>query len=193
VGVGGDGGFCLSYLSWYFQPDWAEPHWPKLHWAGGYCSPFMVLMYIYVYFNLFIAVTQTTGDSNYFTFISLGEKNHSIQFGYRWVNNYPQCRYIFCNCLRCWVGPDTVHVDWLSCLCDAVLTLIVHFCHECHVVDRMPCFSFAQKKNSDLFLWAEGVQGAEIHKSMSVQCGDSVVSQQCLLMDWGVQTWSHMH
>ena len=33
-------------------------------------------------------------------------------------------------------------------------------------------------EGSDPFLWAEGVPGAEMHRMMSVQCGNRVMSQR---------------
>ena len=63
----------------------------------------------------------------------------------------------------------------------AGVTLIVHFCHEffCHKHGHSQ-FHLHQRRaeGSDLFLWAEGVPGVEMHRMMSVQYGNSVMSQR---------------
>jgi hypothetical protein len=38
-------------------------------------------------------------------------------------------------------------------------------------------------EDSDPYLWAEGVPGAEMHRRMAVQCGNSVMSQR-IVCEW---------
>jgi hypothetical protein len=90
----------------------------------------------------------------------------------------------------CFAGGYTAGWAWqnthgllLSHHCGAGVTLIVHFCHElfffCHKHGHSQ-FRLHQRRaeGSDLFLWAEGVPGVEKHRMMSVQYGNSVMSQR---------------
>jgi len=79
-----------------------------------------------------------------------------------------------------WSWQNT-HGLLLSYHCGAGVTLIVHFCHEffCHKHGHSQ-FHLHQRRaeGSDPFLWAGGVSGVEMHKMMSVQYGNNVMSQQ---------------
>ena len=54
----------------------------------------------------------------------------------RWVNNYPQYRYIFCGWLHCWL--ETMQYIWFLSPPHpqhfGSLTLTVHYCSEFHVI-----------------------------------------------------------
>ena len=77
-----------------------------------------------------------------------------------------------------WSWQNT-HGLLLSYNCGAGVTLIVYFCHEffCHKHGHTQ-FHLHQRRaeGSDPFLWAEGVPGVEVHRMMSVQYGNSVMS-----------------
>ena len=79
-----------------------------------------------------------------------------------------------------WSWQNT-HGLLLSYHCGAGVTLIFNFCHEflCHKHGHSQ-FHLHQRRaeGSDPFLWAEGVLGVEMHRMMSVQYGNSVMSQR---------------
>jgi len=81
-----------------------------------------------------------------------------------------------------WAWQST-HGLLLSYHCGAGVTLIVHFCHEflCHKHGHSQ-FNLHQRRaeGSDPFLWAEGAPGVEMHRMMSVQYGNSVMSQRII-------------
>jgi hypothetical protein len=83
-----------------------------------------------------------------------------------------------------WAWQDT-HGLLLSYHCGAGVTLIDHFCHEFCAIDMDTAFNLHQKRaeGSDPFLWAEGAPGAEMHRRMSMQYGNSVMLQ------WIVCKW----
>jgi hypothetical protein len=99
----------------------------------------------------------------------------------RWVKNYPHYRYRFYSWLYCWLSWQNIHGLLLSFHRGSGVSLIVHFCHEffCHKHGHSQ-FHLYQKRaeGSDSFFWAEGVPGDEMHSMMSVQYGNSVMSQR---------------
>ena len=99
----------------------------------------------------------------------------------RWVKNYPQCRYIFCIWLYCWLG--MTRYTWstpllsLWCRCDLHSPFLSWvLCHK-HGHSQ---FYLHQRRaeGSDPFLWAEGLPGVKMQGMMSVQYGNSVMSQR---------------
>jgi hypothetical protein len=84
-----------------------------------------------------------------------------------------------------WALQDT-HGLLPSYHCRAGVTLIVHFCRECFAINMdTPHLIWTPKKaeGSDPFLWAEGVPGAEMHRRMSVQYGNGVMSEG-IVCEW---------
>jgi hypothetical protein len=69
----------------------------------------------------------------------------------------------------------------LSYHCGASVTLIVHFCREFCAINTDAPHLICTKKNRGQ--WAEGVPGVEMHRRMSVQYGNSVMSQQ-IVCEW---------
>jgi hypothetical protein len=76
-----------------------------------------------------------------------------------------------------WAWQNT-HGLLLSYHCGAGVTLIVHFCHEFFGISMDIHLHLRRAEGSDPFLWAEGVPGVEMHRMMSVQYGNSVMSQR---------------
>ena len=76
---------------------------------------------------------------------------------------------------------QNTHGLLLSYHCGASVTLIVHFCLEffCHKHGNSQ-FLLHQRRaeGSDPFLWTEGVSRVQMHRMMSVQYGNSVMSQR---------------
>jgi hypothetical protein len=73
------------------------------------------------------------------------------------------------------------------------VTLIVDSCHEFCVINLDgPLFICTKEEQRAVirFLWAGGVPGAEMRRRISVQYGNSVVSQR---REREVQEWSHKH
>jgi hypothetical protein len=69
----------------------------------------------------------------------------------------------------------------VSYCCGAAVTLLVDLCHEFCVINLDgPLFICTKEEQGAVirFLWAEGVPGAEMHRRVLVQYGNSVVSQQ---------------
>ena len=99
----------------------------------------------------------------------------------RWVKNYPHCRYMFCSWLYCWLGMTKYTRStpllplWCRCDLDSPFLSWV-FCHK-HEHSQ---FHLHQRRaeGSDPFLWAEIVPGVEMHRMMSVQYWNSVMSQR---------------
>jgi hypothetical protein len=94
---------------------------------------------------------------------------------------------MLCSWLHWWLG--MTRYMWSTCLlllwCTCDLDSWLMSWGLCHKLGRST-FSFAPKRaeDSDLFfLWAEGVPGAEMHRRISVQYGNSVVSQQ-VVYEW---------
>jgi hypothetical protein len=85
------------------------------------------------------------------------------------------------------VGHDVITFGLLVSYCSgADVTLIVDLCHEFCVINLDgPLFICTKEEQKVVirFLWAEGVPGAEMHRRISVQYGNSVVSQ------WVVYKW----
>jgi hypothetical protein len=82
------------------------------------------------------------------------------------------------------VGHDVIRVVYLSHTAD--VTLEVHSYHEFSVIKLDdPLFICTKEEQRAVihFLWAEGVQGAEMHRRISVQYGNSVVSQ-LMVYEW---------
>jgi len=79
-----------------------------------------------------------------------------------------------------WSWQNT-HGLLLSYHCGAGVTVIVHFCHKffCHKHGHSQ-FHLHQRGagGSNPFLWAEGAPGVEMHRMMSVQYGNNVMSQR---------------
>jgi len=98
----------------------------------------------------------------------------------RWVKNYPHYGYMFCSWLYCWFGMTRYTRStpllplWCRCDLDSPFLSWV-FCHK-HGQSQ---FHLHQRRaeGSDPFLWGEGVPGVEMHRMMSVQYGNSVMSQ----------------
>jgi hypothetical protein len=66
------------------------------------------------------------------------------------------------------------------------VTLEVHSCNEFCVINLDGPFFICtndEQKAVICFLWAEGVPGGEMHRRISVQCGNSVVSQR-MVYEW---------
>jgi hypothetical protein len=64
--------------------------------------------------------------------------------------------------------------------------LEVDLCHEFCVInldDPLFICTKEEQRAVILFLWAEGVQGAEMHRRISVQYGNSVVLQR-MVYEW---------
>ena len=100
---------------------------------------------------------------------------------HRWVKNYLHLWYMFCSWLCCWF--IMTKYTWstpllpLWCRCDLDCPFLSWvFCHK-HGHSQ---FHLHQRKAeaSDPFLWAEGVPGVEMRRMMSVQYGNSVMSQR---------------
>jgi hypothetical protein len=103
------------------------------------------------------------------------------------INRYVGESHIIRTIGTCFAVGYTIGWAWqntqgllLSYHCGAGVTLIVHFCHKffCHKHGHTQ-FHLHQRRaeGSDLFLWAEGVPGVEMHRMMTVQYGNSVKSQ----------------
>jgi hypothetical protein len=74
----------------------------------------------------------------------------------------------------------------VSYCCGADVTLIVDLCHEFCVInldDPLFVCTKEEQRAVVLFLWAEGVLGVEMHRRISVQYGNSVVSQR-MVYEW---------
>ena len=74
----------------------------------------------------------------------------------------------------------------VSYLCGADVTLVVDLYHEFCVINLDgPLFICTKEEQRAVirFLWAEGVPGAEMHRRISVQYGNSVVSQR-MVYEW---------
>jgi hypothetical protein len=66
------------------------------------------------------------------------------------------------------------------------VTLEVDLCHEFYVINLDGSLFICTKEEQRaviLLLWAEGVLGAEMHRWISVQYGNSVVSQR-MVYEW---------
>jgi hypothetical protein len=105
------------------------------------------------------------------------------------VKNYPQCRYMVCSWLKCWLG--MMRYVWSTCLlplwcrCDIGSLQVFLPWVLCHKLGRST-FHLQQRRaegSDPFFLWAEGVPGAEMHRRISVQYGNSVVSQR-MVYEW---------
>jgi hypothetical protein len=84
-----------------------------------------------------------------------------------------------------WACCDTC-VLLVSYCCGADVTLMVDLCHEFCVINLDgPLFVCTKEEQRAVirFLWAEGVPGAEMHRKISVQYGNSVVSQR-MVYEW---------
>jgi hypothetical protein len=84
-----------------------------------------------------------------------------------------------------WSCRDT-HGLLVSYYYGADVTLIVDLCHEFCFVNLDGSLFICTKEEQRAvihFLWAEGVPGAEMCRRMSVQYGNSVVSQQ-VVCEW---------
>jgi hypothetical protein len=69
----------------------------------------------------------------------------------------------------------------VSYCCGADVTLIINLCHEFCVINldgSVFICTEEQQRAVISFLWAEGVPGSEMHRRISAQYGNSVVSQQ---------------
>jgi hypothetical protein len=74
----------------------------------------------------------------------------------------------------------------VSYCCGAYVTFEVHSCHKFCVINLEGPFFICTKEEQRAvirFLWAEGVPGAEKHRRISVQYGNSVVSQR-MVYEW---------
>ena len=99
----------------------------------------------------------------------------------RWVKNYSHYKYMFCSWLYCWLGMTKYTWStpflplWYRCDLHSPFPSWV-FCHK----HGHPQFNLHQRRaeGSNPFLWAEGVPGVEMHRMMSVQNGNSVMSQR---------------
>ena len=99
----------------------------------------------------------------------------------RWVKNYPHYRYMFCCWQYCWLVMTKYTWStpllplWCGCDLDSPFLSWVfshkHGHSQFHLHQR-------RAESSDPFLWAEGVPGVEMHRMMSVQYGNSVMSQR---------------
>jgi hypothetical protein len=79
-----------------------------------------------------------------------------------------------------WAWCDTCGL-LVSYCCGADVTLIVDLCHEFCVINLdSPLFIGTKEEQRTVicFLWAESLPGAEMHRGISVQYGNSVVSQR---------------
>jgi len=86
--------------------------------------------------------------------------------------------------IACWAWQDT-HGLLLSYHCGEGVTLIVHFCYEFCAINMDTRISFSAKKSRgkwSIFV-AEGVPAVKMHRMMSVQYGNSVVSQR-IVYEW---------
>jgi hypothetical protein len=98
----------------------------------------------------------------------------------RRVKYYPHYRYMFCSWLYCCLGMTKYTWStpllplWWRCDLDSPFLSRVFICHK-HGHSQ---FHLHQRRaeGSDPFLWAEGVPGVEMHRMMSVQYGNSVMS-----------------
>ena len=80
---------------------------------------------------------------------------------------------MFCRWVHSWLG--ITQYTWSG------VTLTVHFCYEfCAINMDSPLLTCAREEQRAVIwvLWTEGVPSAEMHRRMSVQYGNSVVSQQ---------------
>ena len=99
----------------------------------------------------------------------------------RWVKNYPHYRYIFCSWLYCWLGMTKYTWStpllplWCRCDLDGPFLSWV-FCHK-HGHSQFHLYQ-RRAEGSDPFLWAEVVPGVKMYRMMSVQYGNSVMSQR---------------
>jgi len=105
---------------------------------------------------------------------------HTTFYVRRRVKIYLHCRYMFCNCLHWWLG--MTWYTWstsllpLWCRCD-----LGSLCHELCAINMDASLSIGtkdEKRTLICFLWAEGVPGAEMHRRILVQCGNSVMLHQ---------------
>jgi transposase len=74
----------------------------------------------------------------------------------------------------------------VSYCCGADVTLEVQSCHEFCVINLDSPFFICTKEEQRAvvhLLWAEGVPGAEMHRKISAQYGNSVMSQQ-MVYEW---------
>jgi hypothetical protein len=74
----------------------------------------------------------------------------------------------------------------VSYYCGADVTLIVDLCHEFCVMNLdSPLFLCTKEEQRAVnhFLWPDGVPGAKMHRRISVQYGNSVVSQR-MVCEW---------
>jgi hypothetical protein len=84
-----------------------------------------------------------------------------------------------------WAWCDMCGLLFSYC-CGTDVTLIVDLCHEFCVINLDgPLFICTKEEQRAVirFLWAEGLPGAEMHRRISVQYGNSVVSQQ-MVYEW---------
>jgi hypothetical protein len=118
--------------------------------------------------------------TNYQWYISCSSVYESVSKIIRYVGT---CRAV--GYTAGWAWCDTCGLLGSYC-CGADVTLIVDLCHEFCVInlDR-PLFICTKEEQRAVihFLWAEVVPGAEMHGRISVQYGNSVVSQ------WMVYEW----
>ena len=136
--------------------------------------------FISVYWQIFCMDMATT----HFCLWTPAWKEYCMEvhcFLLRWVRNYLHCRYMFCSWLHCWLSM-TKHT-WstpllpLWCRCDLDSPFLSWvFCHK-HGHSQFYLYQ-RRAEGSDPFLWAEGVPGVKMHRMMSVQYGNSVMSQR---------------
>jgi hypothetical protein len=86
------------------------------------------------------------------------------------------------------VGHDAIHVVYVlvSYYCGTDVNLEVHSCHEFCVINLDgPLFICTKEEQTTVisFLRAESVTGAEMHRRISMQYGNSVVSQR-MVYEW---------
>jgi hypothetical protein len=99
----------------------------------------------------------------------------------RRVKYYLHYKYMFCSWLYCWLvmtkytWSTPLLPFWCRCDLDSPFLSWV-FCHK-HGHSQ---FHFHQRRaeGSDLFLWAEVIPSVEMHRIMTVQYGNSVMSQR---------------
>jgi hypothetical protein len=129
-------------------------------------------MYI-IYQTLFLSVRNIT---MYF------DCHQQIQ---GWVKNYPQCRYMLCSWVHCWLGmmwymwSTCLQLFWCRCGLDSQFMSWV----LCNKLWRYTFRLHQRRAEGRDPLWVEGVPGAEMHRRISVQYGNSVVSHR-MVYEW---------
>ena len=124
-------------------------------------------------------------NGNHSTIIALGTVSKQHIRG--WVNNYPQCSCICvsvgstvvfaCIARRGFLLITTVQV-WSCSVSSFVATVTLTMAAPLSVCTK------EEQRSVICFLWSEGVSGAEIHRRLSAQYGDSVLPQR------GVYEWT---